>query len=116
MKIRALAIGAAALVLPFAAACGSSDSGSKTTKTTSASQTTDKSSTAGAPTDAEVSAGFVSGLGVPENVADCAAKTIRDKVSPQALKAMADGNVDEVPDDELVEVTKTIQDTIVECS
>ncbi len=95
MKIRALAIGACALVLPFgAAACGGG--GEK-------------------PSTAEISSGLED-LGIPAEAADCMAKELRPDLSAKVLNAIAEGDEDtKVSDDEEKKSTEAISKASTAC-
>ena len=88
MKIRVLAIGAAALLLPFAAAC-SDDGGGK-------------------PSQAEVSKSLQDNASIPEEQADCVAKEIDGKLSDKVLRAIADDDRGDISDDEQADATEAI--------
>lgn len=88
MKIRVLAIGAAALLLPFAAACSDDD--------------------AGKPSQAEVSESLQENASLPEEQADCIAKEIDGEVSDKVLRAIADDDESDISDEEQTEATEAI--------
>lgn len=96
MKIRVLAIGAAALLLPFAAACSDDGDTSK-------------------PSQGEVSKSLQDNASLPEEQADCIAKEIDGKVSDKVLRAIADDDEGNISDDEQTDATEAITAAATTC-
>ena len=96
MRIRALTIGAIALLLPVAAACSDDGGGAK-------------------PSQAEVSKSLQDNASLSKEQADCVAKAIGGKVSDKALRAIADDNEGDLSSDEKTEATEGITKAAVTC-
>lgn len=96
MKFRALAIGATALLLPFAVACSDDGGGGK-------------------PSQADVSKSLQDNASLPKKQSDCIAKEIDGKVSDKVLRAIADDNEKNISGDEKKQATEAIGKAATKC-
>lgn len=96
MKFRALAIGATALFLPFAVACGDDGGGGK-------------------PSQSDVSKSLQDNASMPKKQADCIAKELDGKVPDKVLRAIADDNEGNISDDEEKKATEAITKAVTSC-
>lgn len=93
MKFRALAIGATALILPFAAAC-SDDDGNSTS-------------------EASISSQLQEGGALDKEQADCAAKLFKENISEKGLQTLVDSEAASIDDIDLSEEDqKAFSDTM----
>lgn len=124
MKARSILLVMAAFLIAFTSACSSDGSDGDTGTTTTEQATTTKAdggtettaATGDVPTDAAISKGIQTGLGLPAGRADCATKELKGAgLSAEALAAVAAADQSLVPSAETQAVKDALAAAVTAC-